>query len=69
MLHQDYGGPASFKIALFKGESSYTKTQSDDAVNEEQNLIAEYDIFDEEQVCSHPVSKFLFSPPKYLYVI
>lgn len=54
VLHQDYGGPASFKIALFKGESSYTKTQSDDAVNEEQNLVAEYDVFDEEQVCSHP---------------
>lgn len=54
VLHQDYGGPASFKIALFKGESSYTKTQSDDAVNEEQNLVAEYDVFDEEQVRSHP---------------
>ncbi|XP_075907773.1 fibrocystin-L-like [Nelusetta ayraudi] len=50
VLHQDYGGPASFKIALFKGESSYTKTQSEDAVNEEQNLVAEYDVFDEEQV-------------------
>lgn len=55
VLHQDYGGPGSFKIAFFKGESSYTKTQTDDAVDEEQNIVAEYDLFDEEQVRIHPV--------------
>lgn len=60
MLHQDYGGPGSFKIAVFKGESPYTNTQTDDALNEQQNIIADYDVFDETQVRSQPAHEFLF---------
>ncbi len=52
ILHQDYGGAASLNIALFKEESSFTKDQTNDAVNEIQNIVAEYDVFDEEQACS-----------------
>lgn len=54
VLHQDYGGPGSFKIAVFKGESPYTDTQTDDARNEQQNIIADYDVFDEAQVRNQP---------------
>ncbi len=50
VLHQDYGGIASFNLALFRGESNFTEYQTDDAVNEIQNIVAEYDVFDEEQV-------------------
>lgn len=52
VLHQDYGGPGSFRIAVFKGESPYTNTQTDDARNEEQTITAKYDVFDETQVRS-----------------
>ncbi|XP_050924319.1 LOW QUALITY PROTEIN: PKHD1 like 1, tandem duplicate 1 [Lates calcarifer] len=50
ILHQEYGGAAHFNLALFQGESSFTEDQTDDAVNEVQNIVAEYDVFDEEQV-------------------
>lgn len=50
LLHQEYGGKAAVNIALFKPESSYTEDQTDDAVNEVQHIVAEYDAFDEEQV-------------------
>lgn len=60
ILHQEYGGRASFNIAMFKEESSFTEDQTDDAVNEVQNIIAEYDAFDEEQVGSCiPVANLL----------
>lgn len=39
-------------MALFKEESSFTEDQTDDAVNEVQNIVADYDVFDEEQVRS-----------------
>lgn len=54
MLHQDYGGPDSLRIAVFKGESPYTRTQTDDAQNEEQTIVADYDVLDETQVRSQP---------------
>nr|XP_046273956.1 PKHD1 like 1, tandem duplicate 1 [Scatophagus argus] len=50
LLHQEYGGAATFNIALFKEESSFTEEQTDDAVNEVQHIVADYDVFDEEQV-------------------
>lgn len=52
ILHQEYTGAASFNMALFKGESSFTEDQTDDAVNEIQTIVADYDVFDEEQVGS-----------------
>ncbi len=51
ILQQEYAGAAKVSIALFQGESSFTEDQTDDAVNEVQNIKAEYDAFDEEQVC------------------
>ncbi|XP_056273684.1 fibrocystin-L-like [Pseudoliparis swirei] len=50
LLHQDYTSVASFNVALFRGESSFTKDQTEDAVNEFQDIMASYDVFDEEQV-------------------
>ncbi|XP_037651430.1 PKHD1 like 1, tandem duplicate 1 [Sebastes umbrosus] len=50
ILHQDYGGLARVDIGLFREESSFTEDQTDDAVNEIQDIVAEYDVFDEEQV-------------------
>ncbi|XP_039978517.1 PKHD1 like 1, tandem duplicate 1 [Xiphias gladius] len=50
MLLQQYGGKASFNIGLFREESAFTEEQTDDAVNEVQSIVAEYDVFDEEQV-------------------
>lgn len=60
VLHQDYGGPEALRIAVFKGESPFTSTQSDDALNEEQNIIADYDLFDETQVRSSAAHKLSF---------
>ncbi|XP_045915057.1 PKHD1 like 1, tandem duplicate 1 [Micropterus dolomieu] len=50
ILHQHYGGQATVNLALFQEESPFTEDQTDDAVNEVQNIVAEYDVFDEEQV-------------------
>lgn len=50
ILHQEYGGAASVNLALFKEKSSFTEDQTNDAVNEVQNIVAEYDVYDEEQV-------------------
>ncbi|XP_071356429.1 PKHD1 like 1, tandem duplicate 1 [Trachinotus anak] len=50
ILHQDYAGKASVNIGLFQEKSAFTEDQTDDAVNEVQSIIAEYDVFDEEQV-------------------
>lgn len=52
ILHQNYGGPANLNVAVFQGESSFTEAQTNDAVNEIQVLVADYEVFDEEQVCS-----------------
>uniref|UniRef100_A0A3Q1AUC3 PA14 domain-containing protein n=1 Tax=Amphiprion ocellaris TaxID=80972 RepID=A0A3Q1AUC3_AMPOC len=52
VLQQEYGGRAGLNIALFREESSFTEAQTDDAVNEEQQIVAKYDFFDEEQVIS-----------------
>lgn len=52
ILHQNYGGAASINIALFKEESPFTADQTNDAVNEVQNIVAQYEVFNEEQVCS-----------------
>ncbi|XP_035537797.1 PKHD1 like 1, tandem duplicate 1 [Morone saxatilis] len=48
ILHQEYGGKGHVNIALFKGESPFTEDQTDDAVNEVQNIVIEYEVFDEE---------------------
>uniref|UniRef100_A0A8C4EZ61 PKHD1 like 1, tandem duplicate 2 n=1 Tax=Dicentrarchus labrax TaxID=13489 RepID=A0A8C4EZ61_DICLA len=50
ILHQEYGGQARVNVALFKGESPFTEDQTDDAVNEVQNIVIEYEVFDEELV-------------------
>jgi len=50
LLQNEYGGRAHINIALFQEESSFTEEQTDDAVNEAQNIVAEYEVFDEEQV-------------------
>uniref|UniRef100_A0A3B4ZZ57 PKHD1 like 1 n=1 Tax=Stegastes partitus TaxID=144197 RepID=A0A3B4ZZ57_9TELE len=52
VLQQDYGGKARVNIALYREESSFTEEQTDDAVNEVQQIVADYDVFDEEQVVS-----------------
>uniref|UniRef100_A0AAX7VHS5 Polycystic kidney and hepatic disease 1 (autosomal recessive)-like 1 n=1 Tax=Astatotilapia calliptera TaxID=8154 RepID=A0AAX7VHS5_ASTCA len=41
---------STINLGLFQGESSYTEDQTDDAVNEVQDIGADYDVFDEEQV-------------------
>lgn len=50
ILQQEYAGAATINLGLFQGESSYTENQTDDAVNEVQDIGADYDVFDEEQV-------------------
>uniref|UniRef100_A0A3Q4MXJ0 PA14 domain-containing protein n=1 Tax=Neolamprologus brichardi TaxID=32507 RepID=A0A3Q4MXJ0_NEOBR len=50
ILQQEYAGAATINLGLFQGESSYTEDQTDDAVNEVQDIGADYDVFDEEQV-------------------
>uniref|UniRef100_G3NDK3 PKHD1 like 1 n=1 Tax=Gasterosteus aculeatus aculeatus TaxID=481459 RepID=G3NDK3_GASAC len=50
ILHQEYAGVASVNVALFQEQSTFTGSQTDDAVNEVQNIVAEYDVYDEEQV-------------------
>ena len=52
ILHQEYYGKAHINIGLFQEESSFTEEQTDDAVNEVQNIVAEYEAFAEEQVWS-----------------
>ncbi|KAG7219454.1 hypothetical protein INR49_009288 [Caranx melampygus] len=49
ILHHERGGQAFVNLALFQDKSSFTEDQTDDAVNEVQNIVAEYDVFDEEQ--------------------
>ncbi|XP_061597205.1 fibrocystin-L-like isoform X1 [Cololabis saira] len=50
ILHQEYRVIAKINIGLFQEESSFTEEQTNDAVNEVQNIVAEYEAFDEEQV-------------------
>ncbi|XP_024857831.1 fibrocystin-L isoform X2 [Kryptolebias marmoratus] len=50
ILQQEYYGVATFNLGLFQEDSSFTEEQTDDAVNEVQNIVAEYQSFDEEQV-------------------
>uniref|UniRef100_A0A3B4U1D6 PKHD1 like 1, tandem duplicate 2 n=1 Tax=Seriola dumerili TaxID=41447 RepID=A0A3B4U1D6_SERDU len=50
ILQQEYGGQSSLNLGLFREESSFTEDQTKDAVNEVQRIVAEYDVFDEEQV-------------------
>lgn len=51
ILLQENAGASFVNIGLFHEESAFTEDQTDDAVNEVQNIVAEYEIFDEEQVC------------------
>ncbi|XP_053190049.1 fibrocystin-L-like [Scomber japonicus] len=50
ILHEEYGGAANLRLGLFREDSSFTKDQTDDAVNEGQNIILEYEAFNEEQM-------------------
>ncbi|KAM6899772.1 PKHD1 like 1, tandem duplicate 1 [Xenentodon cancila] len=50
VLHQEYTIKAYINIGLFQEESPFTKEQTNDAVNEVQDIVAEYEAFDEEQV-------------------
>lgn len=50
LLHQEYAVVATINIGLFRGDSSFTEDQTDDAVNEVQRIVAQYEAFDEEQV-------------------
>uniref|UniRef100_A0A3P9PH58 PKHD1 like 1, tandem duplicate 2 n=1 Tax=Poecilia reticulata TaxID=8081 RepID=A0A3P9PH58_POERE len=49
LLQQEYYGIASLNIGLFQEESSFTAAQADGAVDEVQDVVAEYEAFDEEQ--------------------
>lgn len=51
ILHQQYGGPSSINLGLFQKESTFTEDQTNDAVNEVQNINGVYDVSDEKQVC------------------
>ncbi|XP_069572864.1 fibrocystin-L-like [Brachyistius frenatus] len=50
LLHQQYQYSAHINIGFFQNESSFTEDQTGDAVSEVQDIVAEYDLFDEEQV-------------------
>uniref|UniRef100_A0A8D0AJK6 PKHD1 like 1 n=1 Tax=Sander lucioperca TaxID=283035 RepID=A0A8D0AJK6_SANLU len=50
ILHQEYAGAASVNLAIYQEDSSFTEDQTDDAVNEVQDIEVKYDVFDEEQV-------------------
>ncbi|KAM9839131.1 PKHD1 like 1, tandem duplicate 1 [Aulostomus maculatus] len=50
LLQQEYGGAAGINLALFGEESPFTEDQTDDAVNELQVIVADYEVLDEEQV-------------------
>ncbi|CAJ1082786.1 fibrocystin-L-like [Xyrichtys novacula] len=52
LLHQEYAGAAHFTFGFNYEGSSFTEDQTDDAVNEVQQIIAENQVFDEEQVVS-----------------
>ncbi|KAA8586227.1 hypothetical protein FQN60_007796, partial [Etheostoma spectabile] len=49
ILHQEYSGAASVNLAIFQEDSSFTEDQTDNAVNEVQDIEVKYDVFDEEQ--------------------
>lgn len=51
ILLQENAGGSFVNVALFHEESAFTEDQTNDAVNEVQNIVAQYPIFDEEQVC------------------
>lgn len=51
ILMQQYYGGSFVNIGLFHDESAFTEDQTDDAVNEVQAIVAEYERFAEEQVC------------------
>uniref|UniRef100_A0A3B4ZTG5 PKHD1 like 1 n=1 Tax=Stegastes partitus TaxID=144197 RepID=A0A3B4ZTG5_9TELE len=61
VLQQDYGGKARVNIALYREESSFTEEQTDDAVNEVQQIVADYDVFDEETAAVQEVQKLSVS--------
>ncbi|CAL8298854.1 unnamed protein product [Lota lota] len=50
VLMQQRRGPSGLRVGLFTGQSAFTEDQSDDAVNEIQSIVANYDIKYEEQV-------------------
>ncbi|KAM6974364.1 PKHD1 like 1, tandem duplicate 1, partial [Tautogolabrus adspersus] len=50
LVHQEYGGLASIKMGLYYDNSPFTEDQTDDVVNEAQSIVADYEVFDEEQV-------------------
>uniref|UniRef100_A0A3Q3MZ19 PA14 domain-containing protein n=1 Tax=Labrus bergylta TaxID=56723 RepID=A0A3Q3MZ19_9LABR len=50
LVHQEYGHHAYIKMGLYYDNSPFTEDQTNDAVNEVQSIIAEQEVFDEEQV-------------------
>lgn len=68
ILHQEYYGAAGFNLALFQEQSSFTEEQTDDAVDEVQNIIAQYKVSDEEQVCSSYTQPYSFYSETLFFV-
>uniref|UniRef100_UPI0037E8D1AF fibrocystin-L-like n=1 Tax=Semicossyphus pulcher TaxID=241346 RepID=UPI0037E8D1AF len=51
-FHQEYAGLAKINIALFQDKSSLTEDQTNDAINEVQLIVIDYEVFDEVQVAT-----------------
>uniref|UniRef100_A0A3Q2Z1Q4 PKHD1 like 1, tandem duplicate 1 n=1 Tax=Hippocampus comes TaxID=109280 RepID=A0A3Q2Z1Q4_HIPCM len=49
ILQQEYRGVAGINLAMFRAESPFTEAQTNDAVNEVQHILVEYEAFDEKQ--------------------
>lgn len=49
-LMQEYSGLSSVTLAMYEEDSSFTETQTSNAINEVQTLVADYEVYDEEQV-------------------
>ncbi|KAJ3609756.1 hypothetical protein NHX12_024267 [Muraenolepis orangiensis] len=50
VLMLQWKGAAGVRLGMFTGQSTFTADQSDDAVNEVQYIVADYDVEDEKQV-------------------
>ncbi|XP_019729703.1 PKHD1 like 1, tandem duplicate 1 [Hippocampus comes] len=50
ILQQEYRGVAGINLAMFRAESPFTEAQTNDAVNEVQHILVEYEAFDEKQM-------------------
>ncbi|CAL8293184.1 unnamed protein product [Merluccius merluccius] len=50
MIMQQWGGPSAMRVGMYTGDSLFTADQSDDAVNEQQNIVIDYNVTAEKQV-------------------